>query len=208
MAIDSSYGFIAPSDRNTFDSCGIAVKMSLDSAIDGVNQDPWTGNTFFNCDWAIYVDQLHEWFGPNSLRIRNNTFIGQGTDIEICEPGTYYFPDNTFLETEGKARSPRSYEGEGVVINFGAIPTDASDNRVEIAIPKDSNVITVSGAVSASAPVLIASYGEDGSFLGLSTVTAPSEKAGAEEGAQTVKVLWIDAAGFAPKTGTAEFSLK
>ena len=215
-AIDSYNSFIAPSDGNTFDSCELAVKMYLNPDIGGVNQDPWERNTFINCEQVFYIGQLYEWFGPNSLQIRNNTFIGTtGTDFSVYEPGNYYFPDNTFLDADHRLREPIASKGVDVSINFGKTGeslsdtlVDASGNGIDITVSKDWGTVVVSGGVSASAPVLIASYGEDGRFLGLSTVTVPSEKVGAEEGAQTVKVLWIDAAGFAPKTGPAAFSLK
>lgn len=69
---------------------------------------------------------------------------------------------------------------------------------VQVALGKEeteNNDIKISGSVSEDKPVLVASYDEEGRFLGLVKVSAPDANVKADENAYTVKCFWIDENG-------------
>ena len=64
--------------------------------------------------------------------------------------------------------------------------------------------MTVTGAaITAEAPVLVASYDENGRFIGLVAVTTPAVPVEPAEDAETIKIFWVDEA-LAPKAEDEE----
>ena len=82
---------------------------------------------------------------------------------------------------------------------------DKSGSTLQIDVETDTLNVKVSGdGVTADTPALVASYDEDGRFMGLAPVTAPTkDPIEMPEEASTVKVLWIDEK-FAPKSESEE----
>ena len=56
----------------------------------------------------------------------------------------------------------------------------------------ESKEIAVSGKVAADKPVLVASYGKNGRFLGLTPLTESNSAAALESGAEGAAVFWVD----------------
>ena len=77
---------------------------------------------------------------------------------------------------------------------------DKADKTVDLTIGAGSKdtLIAVDGAVSENEPILIATYGEHGRFMGLTLVKNSGEQAAVSADAEATKVFWIDAS-FAPK---------
>ena len=72
---------------------------------------------------------------------------------------------------------------------------------VDLDVKTDTLEVTIAGeAVSGAAPVLVASYDEDGRFLGLEVVTEQTEKPlGSVDGAESVKIFWVNAKDDTPR---------
>ena len=82
---------------------------------------------------------------------------------------------------------------------------DKDDKFLNIDVETDTLNVKISGdGVSEDAPALVASYDEDGRFVKLVPVEAPTkDPIEMPEEASTVKVLWIDEK-FAPKSESEE----
>ena len=79
-------------------------------------------------------------------------------------------------------------------------------SSVELDVKTDTLEITVAGeAVSGAAPVLVASYDEDGRFLGLEALTGQTEKPVEPiDGAESVKIFWVNVKDDTPRCDAEE----
>lgn len=84
---------------------------------------------------------------------------------------------------------------------------DSSGKTVKADVSLDWGTVDASGNISADAPVLVASYDENGRFLGVSVLTSPA-KTSTENGSETAKLIWLDGKAFTPRTGAEEVLLK
>lgn len=82
---------------------------------------------------------------------------------------------------------------------------DKADKTVDLAVGTagKETLIAIDGAVSASEPILVASYGEHGRFMGLTLVKESGDQTTVSADAEAIKVFWIDAS-FAPKCSAEE----
>jgi hypothetical protein len=83
---------------------------------------------------------------------------------------------------------------------------EAADKSVDVEIDTQTGDVTVVAGATASAPVMVAWYDEDGRFIGFSFVKTADTTVTAQEGASEVLVTWIDS-GFAPKDGAASAAI-
>ena len=107
----------------------------------------------------------------------------------------------------------KGWDGKGVfTLNFKEIPAkdnrtmrDKADKTVDLAVGTagKETLIAIDGAVSASEPILVASYGEHGRFMGLTLVKESGDQTTVSADAEAIKVFWIDAS-FAPKCSAEE----
>ncbi|MBO4330895.1 MAG: hypothetical protein J5827_02335, partial [Oscillospiraceae bacterium] len=72
-------------------------------------------------------------------------------------------------------------------------------------VDKAKRTVTVTDAVTADSPVLLAIYDADGRFIGLSIITAPGETGLPETGRAVL--FRVDALSFAPKCAAEEIAL-
>ena len=104
----------------------------------------------------------------------------------------------TWRTEAGKGPDGKTYEDTAVEV-LKATHKVHKDKKskdgksMAIDVETDTLKAVVTGGVSATAPALVASYDENGRFLGLVPVTAPVEEPIAPAGdAESVKIFWIN----------------
>ncbi len=102
-------------------------------------------------------------------------------------------------------------DSEEVTISFHAAGTAkrklrSQDGLVEAVVDKDSGTASFSGDLADTERILLASYDENGRFLGLKIVSQSGDTASAEDGADNVSIFWIDGE-YAPRSEKATVDL-
>ena len=77
---------------------------------------------------------------------------------------------------------------------------------VSVEVNLDTDVVKVEGAASVEAPILVASYDENGRFIGVEFVMAGIAEVETDGDAKTVEILWIDEAA-RPETEVMDVDL-
>ena len=111
------------------------------------------------------------------------------------EGETYENVKNETLKATRRIREKRETE-TGETVNI-----DVKTDTLEVTISCEDPA-----AISEESPVLVASYSDDGRFLGLAVgAQSAAEPIKAEEGAESIKIFWIDGT-YAPKTEDEEIT--
>ena len=80
-------------------------------------------------------------------------------------------------------------------------------NSIDVTFNTETKKIEIEGSVSASVPVLIASYDENGRFIGVQIVTSEAAGLEAADGAEDVKVMWVDES-FVPESESISLGIE
>ncbi len=199
-------------DGHAFDGCSSLTSVDIPSGMMYVNE--WAfkgcsgltsvtipegvtfigGNTFEGCSGltSVYI--------PLSL-----TYIGSGVFN-----GCYSLTDIYYAGTEEQWKKIKGIASEYgyAAIRYNYDPNARTDYATgeRIAFQCEGDTLTVSGDVSPASPVYIALYDADGRMTAVYVLDAPgSVDVG---GGATAKLIWMNAAGFTPKSECVEFELE
>ena len=171
--------------------------------------DPATGHSWGEPAWT--------WKGTDEVTAKFVCSI-DGTEFEAAGTITETVTEKADKHTDGSVTYTASVTGpDGKV--YTTDPSDAktetipathrvrkskkdkSGSTLQVDVETDTLNVTVSGdGVTADTPALVASYDEDGRFMGLAPVTAPSkDPVEVPDEAASVKILWVDEK-FTPKS--------
>ncbi len=122
VAVDGGQHLLTPLGC-TFRSNQVAVRANLtgDQAGHYLNALPWSSNIFLSNGTAIQIRALGP-MSPFVIRIQDNDFRGNSTDLDISAPGEYFFYRNYFSSTasgltEGSLRTPVVKLGQNVILH-------------------------------------------------------------------------------------------
>ena len=163
----------------------------------------WTWNEDFSEATATFTCEHDETHAETVIANAKDGGIVSDEDIvadkyeEVKKPytATVLFEEQPYENTVTRVlEATRKYHSE---------KKSDSGETVKIDVKTDTLEVTISSpdpeAISEAAPVLVASYDDDGRFLGLAVgAQASAEPVKAEKDAESIKIFWIDRT-YAPK---------
>ena len=146
IALDGSTGVITPR-FSTFIDNGIGVLMDTgagdNSRITALFD--WEQNTFLNNGTAIQVKSLSSYLTPYYFRVFNSNFIGNETDLDIQQDGTFYMYKNYYGNVHNQSQDLTSEEYLQLLLsvqNEDHINQIVSSNSPNIAKTKGVKIVT------------------------------------------------------------------
>lgn len=100
IAADATVGCVTLTDGNVFVNNKVAVCVDLADSRLGVNQSSWKNNTFIGNGTAVQIKSLHSFISAYYLRILDSNFIGNKLDFDMQCEGTLYMYRNYFCQAK------------------------------------------------------------------------------------------------------------
>ena len=168
------------------DGHGVEMEYRYSEEKDG--DYDYYSNTFTESSWNNQ-DIIYDISDPGYYRIRVRILSNDITKISSSDWSDwveYYYP--------GKEKKTHSMSSKK---NAGA--------KVDLSCDVGSNMIDVQGDISKDAPLLLASFGSDGRFMGLDVVTS-NDTVTLGSNTASAKAIWIDSVA-TPQSEAVEFDL-
>ena len=104
IAVDASVGAITVTGGNVFVDNDIAIRVDIAYTVGGMNSAGWDGNTFIGNGTAIQVLSLNEFISSYYFRIVNSNFIGNTLDFDVRCKATLYMYKNYYGNIHNQAK--------------------------------------------------------------------------------------------------------